>query len=188
MKRFALLSSLCLFAGLSAAHASSIGPLTDGYGITVGNTVLTSANTSLNSLTGALTFNDGTSTFTFIEANTPPVLNALSITRTCITLGALGANGCGTETVSVSNASLFAGTIQVSALVGASVQASAQAGISNLVFASTNLGLAAETAVVGAPPATLPVNSPVPEPGTISLVLSGALGVAAAARRRLIGA
>lgn len=201
MNRFKLLSSLCLLAGLSSAHASSFGPLSDGFNISVGSTSLNqlaasgASNLSYNSLTGKLTFSDGFSNYTFAEATAPGLVDALSVTRLCL---AVNLGGCSASTVSISDASLLNGTLNLYlaakaslsltdagiASVGATLP-SGNLGTSTLTFGSTaTLGL--QTEIVGTQPSSLPVNSPVPEPGTMSLVLSGALGLAAAARRRLL--
>ncbi|GAA3761568.1 PEP-CTERM sorting domain-containing protein [Terriglobus aquaticus] len=198
MNRFALLPTLCLLAGLSVAHASSYGPLSDGYGLTVGSTTLNQTNTTVDPLSGVLSFSDGLSNYTFAEVNASPLVNALSITRVCVLVNL---SGCQSSTITISDASLLNGTLalsaaaQVSAHLSGSAVASVGAttsngttGISTLTFVGTSATLGLQTAVVGTQSDPFPVNSPVPEPGTISLVLSGALGVAAAARRRLLGA
>ena len=180
-----LLASAALSLLAASAFAAPINPVLDGYSIKVGNTVLSTTNLSYTALAAAFRFSDGTSTFTFLEVNAAPLASALSITRTCITLGSLGGNGCGSETVSVTDANVLNGTIQVSALVGASLSAGAQANVGNLLFASSNLGLAAETALVGAPASTGSA-SPVPEPGSLGLLATGLLGAAGVLRKRFV--
>ena len=123
MNRFALLSSLCLVAGLPVAHASSFGPLTDGYTLTVGSTALTQDNTSYNPVTGILSFSDLTSSYTFAEVNAQPLVSALSVTRLC---AAVNFGGCQSSTISISDASLLGGSLTLYSAVQASLTASAR--------------------------------------------------------------
>ena len=189
MKLFAsLLAAAILSVPALSAHADVINPLVDGFKIQVGSTVLTNANASYNPFNHSLIFSDLTSTYTFAEIDAAPLVNALSITRTCLTLNFFG-YGCGTSTIAISNASVLNGTIQASLLVGATLNATATAGVSDLVFAKSNLGLAVQTALVGFDASVPPPpvgTSPVPEPGTLGMVATGLLGAAGAVRRRFL--
>lgn len=177
-----LLSAAVLTASTLAAHATPMTPAFSAYTISIGNTILNTTNLSLSN---PITFSDSLSTYTIVGANADPLLDALSITRTCINLN-IFAPGCAAQTVSISNASVAGGLLQLNAGLGVTVNAAAQAGVSNLVFASTTLGVAAETALVGYPAATPPSTSPVPEPGTLSLMATGLIGAAGAVRRKFL--
>ena len=177
-----LLSAAVLAASTLAAHATPVTPAFNQYTISIGNTIL---NTTNLSLLNPITFSDSLSTYTIAGVSADPLLDALSITRTCINVN-IFAPGCSAQTVSISNASVAGGLLQLSAGVGVTVNAAAQAGVSNLVFASTSVGVGAETALVGYPGATAPGASPVPEPGTLSLMATGLIGAAGAVRRRFL--
>lgn len=179
-----LLASVTLFASSMGAYATPLSPLDNGFSITVGNTLLDSSNLSYNAARGTFSFSDGLSSYTFIGVAADPLLDGLSITRTCINLNVFSP-GCSSQKVSISNANVLDGLLQLNAGLGVKVSAGAQAGVSNLLFASTTVGVAAESALVGYPTAPSSAQSPVPEPGTLGLMATGLLGVAGAIRRRL---
>lgn len=177
-----LLAAAVLSASTLAAHATPVTPDYGNYTITVGNTVVNSTGLSL---LNPIVVTDGASTYTFVGVNADPLIDALSVTRLCVNLN-IFSPGCAAQTISVSNASVLGGLLQLNAAVGVSVSASAQAGVSNLVFASTTASIATETAVVGYPTTTGTGASPVPEPGTLSLMVTGLIGAAGALRRRFL--
>ena len=183
MNRFAsLLSAAVLAASTLAAHATPVVPDFHDYSITIGSTVL---NTTNLSIANPLTFSDGLSLYTIVGANLDPLVDALSITRVCVNLNPFSP-GCAAQAVSISNASVLGGLLQLNAGLGVNVSAGAQAGVTNLLFASTTVGVAAETALVGYPAPTAPTSSPVPEPGTLSLMATGLIGAAGALRRKFV--
>ena len=144
MNHFALMI-LCLFAA-APVHASRVNPLNNGFKIKVGNTVLNQANASFDSITGAVSFKDGAAVYTFTEADASPLIDALSITRTCVTPSV---TGCPSIVVSIFNTRVLNGLFQASVEAGVSVQDSARAGTSELVFISTMAGLGVQSALVG---------------------------------------
>lgn len=164
------------------AHATPINPLLNGFNFTVDGTQITDVNSSFDSISGKLTFTDQakSQTYTFVGVSAPPLLNAISITRLCITANI---TGCSSSVVSVSNAEAAYGALQASVLLGASLTASANVNTSNLTFSSV-VKLGTESALVGYPNAG-PSPNPTPEPGSLVLLSTGLLSAAGVARRRL---
>ena len=173
--------SLLALATVSVLSTSNLLADTLNPGITASLTAVGSSNTLvLTELPGSYSFFDGTSLITAAVVSTP-LASVVNVTDVCISINTAF---CKKYSFSITDAN-FAG---VSLQAGVSAYALAQTSIASNV-ATVNLdgsvALGTDALVFsGSPMATPPSASPVPEPGTISLMATGLLGAAGAVRRR----
>ena len=177
MKNFAALLALIVpsFAAVSAV-ASPIAPGVD-LSLTSGIQNYTFAQI----VPGTFVFADGLSTVTAVYVGTP-LGDTFNITDLCVSVGA---PPCKQYALSITDTN-FAGT---NLGVGVSAYAAAHTSLSGDVANVSLTGSAAlgsDTLVFSGAPGGSPANSPVPEPGTLSMMATGLLGAAAGFRRRFL--
>lgn len=196
MKNFvSLLSAVLLATSTLAAHASPLNVFGSGVTVLLDGSVVDTANVNL--VPNGFSILDHGSLFTALYTTTPtvgliPGTGLLNITDACVSAGvSLGGAGTGSpcQALAFSFTDANFGAVQIGAATAVGLQETLTAsgntaGLTVAQSASIGLGTAAFTFIdpVSAPPST----SPVPEPGTLSLVATGLIGAAGAIRRKLM--
>ncbi len=175
MKNIAVLlaSVLASFAPL-AAHASPIAA-----GIDVSLTSGTTNYTLIQTVPGTFVFSDELTFISVTHVGTP-VSDVFNVTDVCVSINF---TPCTQYALSITDTN-FAG---VALDAGVSAYAAAHTTLSTnsaVVTLDGSFALGTDTIVFSGTP--VPANSPVPEPGTMSLMATGLLGAAATLRRRFL--
>ena len=176
MKTIALI--LATFAVSSASLTAFASPIAPGVDLS-----LTSGLTNytfVQTLPGTFVLADGLSVITATYVGTP-LADLFNVTDVCVSLGPLAP--CKRYALSITDAN-FAG---VSLGLGVSTYAATHTTLSGdeaTLDLTGSVALGTDTVAFAGDPE--PGTSPVPEPGTLSLMATGLLGAAGAVRRRFL--
>ncbi len=193
MKLIAALSaSAVLSLSALALHASPIEPFGNGTTLLFNGTALDST-TAVTPLSHGIQFTSNNSLITLTYVTTPavgliPATSLFNFTDVCTSLSAgIGSLVLGTpcKPVAISFSDANFGLVSVSAAVGLNLSESVAGDVANLNVAQ-NGSLGATTAAFTFVDPVTPASgaSPVPEPGTLSLMATGLVGAAGAIRRK----
>jgi len=160
-------------------------PIANGYNFTY-------ANETLGVLADGNLLNSSTSVFTATYVDALGTLGVFNFTDLCTSVTVIGPPvSCQNLALSFTDATL--GDASIAADIGASIGVGVGVGTidvggANLVPQSDILGVSIGGGSGEIDFSTPPSNSPVPEPGTLSLMATGLLGAAGAIRRRFVKA
>ncbi len=196
MKNIAALIFAVIFsASTIAAHAAPINVFGSGVNILLDGTAINMAN--INLVRNGFSVLDHGSLFTITYVTTPtigviPSVGLLNITDVCTTAAvSVGPVNTGTpcqaEALSFTDTNFGSVNIGLAVALGAQETLRASGNTASLNIAqNASIGLDTAAFIFVKPVSTPSAPSPVPEPGTLSLMGAGILGAVGALRRRFV--
>lgn len=190
-----LLSAVVLSASTIVSHAAPIDVFGSGVNVLLNGSVIDSA--SVNLVQNGFSVLDHGSLFTVTYVTTPtigliPSIGLLNVTDVCTTAAvSLGPVNLGTpcqaEALAFTDANFGAINLGLAVALGAQETLIASGNTASVNIAqNASIGLDTAAFTFINPVSTPPGASPVPEPGTLSLMATGVLGAAGAIRRRFL--